>query len=126
MFYTTACTIFAGHLPSPENFHVKRLFNSLTVIEWNPPYSALNNESDVVHVDPYVTQYTVHVIDNYTGNSIHEVNVTETHYTIRSNASDDSSCPMYRITAWNSGGEGGMSGPVYPPQGKPTFFHNHG
>ena len=74
-----------------------------------------------MQVDPRITQYTVYTIDNKTGDTVHVVNVTKTHYTIRSNASDDGSCPMYSITAWNSGGEGGMSGPVYPLQGKPTF-----
>ena len=114
--------VFTGFLPSPENVHVKELFNSLTIIEWNPPYSALNNESDVLHVDPHITQYTVHVIDNYTGSSIHEVNVTDTHYPIRSDPSDGDSCPVYRITAWNAGGEGRMTVPVHLPQSKLSTF----
>jgi len=50
------------------------------------------------------------------------VNVTETSF--RANISDDnSSCPMYRVTAWNSGGEGDMSAPLpgYLPRSKLTF-----
>jgi len=81
--------------------------NSSLVIEWNPPYSVINSESSVVHVDPHITQYTVYIVDNYTGNFMDKVNVTETSF--RRNISDDNSCPMYHVTAWNSGGEGDMS-----------------
>ena len=67
----------------------------------------MNNESDVIHVDPHITQYTVYITDNYTGNiSVHE-NVTETQYTF--NTSDDGTCRMYHVSAWNAGGEGEMS-----------------
>ena len=95
---------------SPENISI----NSST-IEWSPPYSSVNN--DTVHVDPHITQYTVYSIDNYTGNIVKE-NVTETHFTF--NTSDDSSCSMYQVSAWNAGGEGELSEPVQEsrPQGK--------
>jgi len=63
-----------------------------------------------VHVDPYITQYTVYIIDNCTGRFVDKVNVTETSF--RANISDDNSCPVYRVTAWNSGGEGDMSVPL--------------
>jgi len=119
--------VFTGPLSSPENVHLNKLNNSSFEINWSPPYSTRNNESRVMQVDPRITQYTVYIIDNNTGDTVHVVNVTETHYTIRSNALDDGSCPMYsiRVTAWNSGGEGGMSGPVYPPQSELTFFYNY-
>jgi len=42
------------------------------------------------------------------------VNVTETSF--RRNTPNDNSCPVYRVTAWNSGGEGDMSAPL--PGGK--------
>jgi len=64
----------------------------------------------VVHVDPHITQYTVYIFDNYTGNFINKVNVTETSF--RRNISDDHLCPVYHVTAWNSGGEGDMSVPL--------------
>ena len=45
-------------------------------------------------------------------------NVTETQYTF--NTSDDGSCLMYQVSAWNSGGEGQLSEPVQEstPHGK--------
>ena len=58
-------------------------------------------------MDPHITQYTVYITDNYTGNSIVDVNVTGTQFTF--NASENSLCPMYQISAWNAGGEGEMS-----------------
>jgi len=69
-------------------------------------------------VYPHITQYTVYITDNYTGNIIEE-NVTETQYT--SNTQDDDDlCPMYQVSAWNTGGEGELSEPVQDsiPQGK--------
>ena len=63
-----------------------------------------------MHVEPHITQYTVYVVDNCTGNYIDEVNVTET--SLKKNTPNDNSCPMYHITAWNSGGEGDMSVPL--------------
>ena len=68
----------------------------------------MNN--DTVHVDPHITQYTVYITDNYTGDSILKDNVTETKYTI--NIQDDDLCPMYQVSAWNAGGEGELSEPV--------------
>ena len=101
---------FTGPLPSPESIQINES-NSSLVIEWNPPYSANNATSSVIHMDHNITHYTVYIVDNYTGNYIDQVNVTETSF--RANISDDnSSCPMYRVTAWNSGGEGDMSVPL--------------
>ena len=77
----------------------------------------MNN--DTIHVDPHITQYTVYVTDNYTGNIIVKENVTETQFIITSNIQDDSLCPMYQVSAWNAGGEGELSEPVdSTPQGK--------
>jgi len=114
---------FTGPLPSPENVHINES-NSSLVIEWNPPYSTINIESNVLHVDPHITQYTVYIVDNYTGNYMERVNVTETLF--RRNISDDNSCPVYHVTAWNSGGEGDMSVPLpgYLPRSKLSFC-NH-
>ena len=68
-------------------------------------------------MDPHITQYTVYITDNYTGNIIAKENVTDTHFTF--NSSDDGTCPMYQVSAWNSGGEGELSDPVWDstPQG---------
>ena len=93
-----------GPLPSPEGIHIYEHFNSST-IEWRPPYSSMNN--DTIHVDPHITQYTVYITDNYTGNVIVKKNVAEMRFTF--NASDNGSCPMYQISAWNAGGEGKLS-----------------
>ena len=76
-------------------------------IEWNPPYSLMNNESDFIHVNPHITHYTVYVSDNYTGNIIVKENVTETQFTF--NSLDDDLCPTYHVSAWNTGGESNMS-----------------
>ena len=69
-------------------------------------------------MDPHITQYTVYITDNYTGNIIVKVNVTETHFT--SNNQGNVLCPMYQVSAWNAGGEGELSEPVQEstPQGK--------
>ena len=103
------------HLSSPENVHINESVSSST-IEWSPPYSSVN--SDNIRVDPHITQYSVYITDMYTGNSIVKTNLTETQYTIRINHDDDL-CPMYQISAWNSGGEGELSEPVQKstPQG---------
>ena len=92
--------------------------NSLTQLQWKPPYYTLNQKSNVTHVDPHITQYTVYITDNYTGNIIVKENVTETHYT--PNIQDDGLCPMYQISAWNAGGEGNKSDLVWDstPRGK--------
>ena len=68
-------------------------------------------------MDPHITQYTVYITDNYTGNIVTE-NVTEKYFSFIT--SDDHSCPMYRVSAWNAGGEGELSEPVQEstPQGK--------
>ena len=75
----------------------------------------MNN--DIIHVYLHITQYTVYITDNYTGNIIEE-NVTETQYT--SNTRDDDLCLMYQVSAWNTGGEGELSEPVQDsiPRGK--------
>ena len=81
----------------------------------------MNQESDVIHVDPRITQYTVYIIDAYTRRMIgNALNTTETSFILRDNASDDSLCPMYQVSAWNAGGEGELSEPVQDstPQGK--------
>jgi len=90
-----------GRLPSPENIHINQSMNS--TIEWNPPYYSMN--SDNIHVDPHITQYTVYITDNHTGNIITK-NVTETQFTF--NISDDL-CPTYHVSAWNTGGESNKS-----------------
>ena len=97
-----------GHLPSPESVRINESVNSST-IEWTPPYFSMNN--DIVHVDPRITQYTVYITDNYTGNSIVEKNVTRTQFTFT--IPDDVLSPMYQVSAWNVGGEGEMSEPVH-------------
>ena len=100
-------------LPSPETV---RQVNSST-IEWNPPYSSVNSESDIIHVVPHIIQYTVYGTDIYTGNIIVKENVTGTQFT--SNTRGDGLCPMYQVSAWNAGGEGEKSQPVQEstPQG---------
>ena len=113
---TTSKTLtFTGRLPSPESVDIKE--NSST-IEWKLPYSAMNNESDIIHVDPHITHYTVYITDNYTGNIVVKENVTETHYT--PNIQGDGLCPMYQVSAWNVGGEGNKSDLVWDstPRGK--------
>ena len=69
-------------------------------------------------MDPHITQYTVYITDNYTGNIIVKENVTETHYIY--NFQEDDLCPTYQISAWNDGGEGKLSEAVQEssPQGK--------
>ena len=79
----------------------------------------MNSESDsIIRVDPHITQYTVYITDNYTGNIIVKENVTETQFTYK--IQDDSLCSMYQVSAWNAGGEGELSEPVQKstPQGK--------
>ena len=72
-------------------------------------------------MNPHITQYTVYIVDNYTGNYMGKVNVTETLFRANfPNFPNDNSCPMYGVTAWNSGGEGDMSVPLpgYLPHSK--------
>ena len=106
----------AGPLPPPENVTISSQ-NSLTQLQWKPPYYTLNQESDVIHVDPHITQYTVYIFDAYNRSMIHSVNTTETSFTPTHNVP---LCPMYQISAWNAGGEGKLSEPVQDvtPQGK--------
>ena len=94
--------------------YIDESVNSAT-IHWKPPYSAMNN--DTICVNPHITHYTVYITDNYTGNTVTE-NVTETHFTF--NTLNDGSCPIYQVSAWNAGGEGELSEPVWDsmPQGK--------
>ena len=108
----------AGPLPPPENVMLSSQ-NSLTQLQWNPPYYTMNNESDVIHVDPHITQYTVYIFDAYNRSMIHSVNTTETSFT---HTHDVSLCPMYKVSAWNAGGQGDLSEPVLDdtPQGKQT------
>ena len=75
---------------------------------------------DTISVDPHITQYTVHITDNYTGDVV-KVNVTETQFTFNIQ-DDDCSCLMYQVSAWNSGGEGELSESVQEsiPRGKQT------
>ena len=103
-----------GHLPSPERVIINEDVSS-SRIEWKPPYSARN--SNIIRVDPHITQYTVYITDNYTGN-ITVKNVTETHFTYINQG--NVLCPMYQVSAWNAGGEGELSKPVQEstPQGK--------
>lgn len=125
MIFDIICNlVFPGPLPSPEHVHVRQLINSST-IEWNPPYSELNNESDVIHVDPGITKYTVYVVNYYTRDSIEIRDVSETQYIFRSNAPDNDFCPVYSVTAWNSGGEGRSSMPVpgYALKSKHTVYY---
>ena len=91
--------------------------NSHARLQWKPPYNTLNQESDVIHVDPHITQYTVYIFDAYNRSRIHSVNTTETGFTLTHNVP---LCPMYQVSAWNAGGEGDRSEPVEDstPQGK--------
>ena len=61
-------------------------------------------------MDPHIIQYTVYITDNYTGNIIVKENVTGTHFTANPQGGD--LCPMYKVSAWNAGGEGEKSQPV--------------
>ena len=72
-------------------------------------------------MDPHITHYSVYITDVYTNKSIKEINVTETGFTF--DTLDLNSCPMYRVSAWNAGGEGELSEPVQEstPRGKQTM-----
>ena len=83
--------------------------SSVTQLQWKPPYYTLNQESDIIHVDPHITQYTVYTIDAYTRRMIERENMTETSFTLRNNTGEDALCPIYQVSAWNAGGEGKMS-----------------
>ena len=105
-----------AHLVAPGNLHINDSVNSTSIIEWTPPYSAMNN--DTIHVDPHITHYTVYITDNYTGDVV-KVNVTDTRFT--SNNQGNIHCPMYQVSAWNAGGEGELSEPVQPHSKLPFF-----
>jgi len=77
----------------------------------------MNNESDVIHVDPHIIHYTVYIFDAYNRSMIHSVNTTMTGFTPTHNVP---LCPTYQVSAWNAGGEGELSEPVQEsiPQGK--------
>ena len=70
-----------------------------------------------MHVDPHITHYTVYITDNFTGNIVKK-RVRETQYAFT--IQDDDLCPMYKVSAWNAGGEGELSAPVQEstPRGK--------
>ena len=76
--------------------------------------------NDNISVDPHITQYTVYITDNYTGNIIVKENVTETQFTFSNQG--NILCPMYQVSAWNAGGEGELSEPVQPHSKLPFFF----
>ena len=105
-----------GPLPSPDNVTLSYQ-NSSTQLQWKPPYSSVNN--DIIRVDPHITQYTVHITDNYTRNIIVKENVTETQFTPNIQL-HDGLCPTCNVSAWNAGGEGNRSEPVWEstPRGK--------
>ena len=107
---------YIGPLSSPENL-ILSTQDSSTQLQWKPPYYTMNQESDVIHVDPHITQYTVYTSDGYNRRMIHSVNTTETSFTPTHNVP---LCPMYQVSAWNAGGEGELSEPVQDgtPQGK--------
>ena len=98
----------AGPLLPPENVTISSQ-NSLTQLQWKSLYYTLNEESDVIHVDPHITQYTVYIFDAYNRNMIRSVNTTKTSFTLTNTLP---LCPMYQVSAWNVGGEGELSDPV--------------
>ena len=105
-----------GSLPPPENVTINSQ-NSHTQLQWKPPYYTLNEESDIIHVAPHITQYKVYIFDAYNGSMIRSVNTTKTSLTPINTLP---LCPMYQVSAWNAGGEGNKSEPVWDstPQGK--------
>ena len=120
--YTLYATALTGPLPRPKNVTINHQSSS-TQLQWKPPYYMINQESDVIHVDPHITHYTVYTIDTqYTRRLIGRVEKTETSFTL-SNIQEDGLCPVYQISAWNSGGEGELSDPVQEstPRGKQVY-----
>ena len=111
-----SCSFTAGPLPSPENVTINPQNYATTQLQWKPPYYTLNNESAVIHVDSHITHYTVYTMDVSNDSMSESVNVTETTFT----PTNILPCPIYRVSAWNAGGEGEMSEPVQEstPQGK--------
>ena len=78
----------------------------------------MNNESDIIRVDPHITHYTVYIFDaSNTDSSIDSVHVTEPGFTPTNNIPP---CPMYQVSAWNAAGESEWSEVVSDstPQGE--------
>ena len=71
-----------GHLPDPENVTLISQNSSTSELQWKPPYYTINQESDIIHVDPMITQYTVCTIDAYTSRMIGSMNTTVTSFTL--------------------------------------------
>ena len=116
----TLCASLTGPLPSPENVTLSSQNSSTQLLQWKPPYYTMNNESDIIQVDPHITHYTVYTTDvQHTRRMIGKVKKTETSFTL-SNIHNEDPCPMYQVSAWNAGGEGELSEPVQEstPQGK--------
>ena len=120
----TKCSTLIGPLPSPENVSLSSQNSSATRLQWNPPYYTVNQESDIIYVDPHIMHYTVYIFDASTWTIIRSVNTTETSFTPGNNMPNVSLCPMYQVSAWNVGGEGEISEPVQEstPQGEQTDF----
>ena len=83
------------------------------------------SESDVILVDPHITHYAVYICDAYNQSMICSLNdTTKTSFTLTNSIP---LCPMYQVSAWNSGGKGKLSEPVQQstPQGKQAkdFLH---
>ena len=114
-YWYISCSL-AGSLPSPENVTINSQNSATTQLQWKPPYYTLNQESAVIHVDSHITNYTVYTMDDFNHTVIDSVNVTETSFT----PTNVLLCLMYRVSAWNSGGESELSEPVQEsrPQGK--------
>ena len=111
----------AGPLPSPDNVTFSSQNLSTIQLQWKPPYNTMNNASDVIHVDPHITQYTVYTVDAYTNKTLRRITRIETSIILFSySIQDDGLCLMYQVSAWNAGGEGELSEPVQEstPQGK--------
>ena len=91
---------------------VKYSHNSSAIqLQWHPPYSTVNNHRhEIFHIEPHILQYTVYTIDD-TGMITGQENTTEIELTL-SNAPDDNACLIYKVSTWNSNGEGEMSEPL--------------
>ena len=103
------CTV---HHPPPENVTGK--YNSSAIqLQWNPPYSRLNNlYHEIFRIEPHIIQYTVYTADVCTGTVVGQVNTTETELTLN-DAPYDISCLLYGVSTWNDGGAGETSVPVW-------------
>ena len=123
----TKCSTLIGPLPSPENVSLSSQNSSVSRLRWNPPYYTVNQESDIIDVEPHIMYYTVYIFDAFTWRIIRSVNTTETNFTPGNNMPNDSLCPMYKVSAWSVSGEGEISEPVQEstPQGEQTYFSSH-